>query len=156
LNAASESKSTSALFVSGGANDAQPARSNFEASVVTFTRPSWATKATVMATGQVSATGTENGPSQFTALAVQIAGTSSPNQSANIKAPGTGEIRFAGSATDYIPYINTPSALVIPYARSFATSSSSINCGIMLTKNSTGIGHGFFLSVAATVFWSAN
>ena len=157
LNAASDSKSISAVYTTNTlTNNAQLKRSAHDASVVTFTRPTWATRATVMVTGQVAAWGSENGQSNFTALSVRIDGESSPDQSGNIQVPGTGEIRGGGVVTGDLPYIFTPSALFIPYARSFATSAASINCGIRFSKGYTGVGHGFFLSVAATVFWSAN
>jgi len=161
LNAASESKSSSQEFLDYGytANDdSRRARSSYDSPTVSFTRPSWATHATVMTTAQVSTLGSRAAPSAFMSLYLRVEGSNSPNNAKYSQAPAQGLVYDSESdpTSSGRGYMDTYSTNLIPYARSFATSASGITCGVRFSKATSGLGHQFYIAVAATVFWSAN
>ena len=151
LNTASESKSNTVTYTPGGSPDSQTARTNFDAASVTFTRPTWAGLCNVIA--MVTFFGGDSPTAGYTpTVYARIDGTNSPtSQTAQI--PAHSEIRLGGVPTGDEGFQTSGSTFVVPFARSFATS-SDVTVSLRLTKAFSGAGSGFVAAVTASAFWS--
>lgn len=144
-------------FVVGGDGtfpDAQAARTNFDAALLTFTPPPWATQATVLAFGIMNARGTQPSPVYFDDVRLRIGNVQSENWAEQASAPPFGENRIGGTLESAIPYITTLNASQMALTRTFATT-SPVEVAVRITKQFTGAGAAFTAQCVATVFWSA-
>lgn len=153
LNAASESKSAFLYFTPTGTPDSQAARTNYDSVIVTFTKPTWATKGTVLAFSTFS--GSDSATAGFTVsawtriFAVDGAATS-------ILVPNALEIRSGGTPTGAYAYDRTPAPTSLPFTQSFVMgAAAAVSASLRLTKGASGGNSSFACGIAATVFWSA-
>jgi len=157
LNNASETQDAFASLGPGGPPSSQTERTDYDVVTTTFTKPSWATRATVMVSATVQGSGTVNSPIGFTALYARIAGTNSRNFEPSFgTAPTESQVYSGGFATGERAYaLSTPASGSLTFTRTLDISDSTLDCNVRISKPFTGAGAGYSAAIVATVFWFA-
>ena len=155
LNTASDTKDAYLDLSPGSTPSSQTARTNYDVVSLAFTKPAWATRAVVFASVTVTASGTLNGPSDFTAIYARIAGVNSNNFSTSVKAPIESMVYSGGIPNGDMAYSNSPVVLNVPFTRTLAVPEATLDCSVRISKGFTGAGHAYATSIGATVFWFA-
>ena len=155
LNNAAESKSASQLYTSASTPfNSQTARTDFDAALVSFTRPSWATGATVIAVATFA--GSDSVTSGYNAtFRCRINNVNNSAGGTVVTVPNVLEVRDAGVVTSLQAFATTPAPTVIVFTQTFTTNAASIAASCRITKALSGAASTFNVSVASTIFWNA-
>jgi len=124
---------------------------NFDAADLVFNKPTWATRATVLASGLVFFQGTYNSPGSGTAR-LRIGGVDGPSLFAS--SPIIGQVISGGVPTsDETTAGQNVRTLV--HARTFDTADATLTVSNRVDVGTFGAGSSLLVSLVATVFWSA-
>ena len=155
LNNASETQDAYLELGPYSTPNSQAPRTNYDVVTTTFTKPSWATRATVFATSTVTARGIKSSGSDFIEVYTRIDGVNSRNFSDSLHAPGIADVYSGATATGDLAFSAGQTAISAPFTRTTAVTASTVACSVRITKAGTGTGHGYSAAIGATVFWFA-
>ena len=157
LNNASETKDAYLYLAPATTPDSQGDRTDYDVVTATFTKPSWATRATVFVTATIEASGTVNSPSSFTAIYARVDGVNSRDFVSSLAAaPLESPVYSGGVATGDRAYaIYSKVAATVPFTRTLTVAGDTLDCSVRISKPSTGAGATYSAAIGATVFWFA-
>lgn len=152
LNNASESKSASSGFITE--SDITTPITNYFPATVTFTRPSWATRATILAAGSIYIAGSL--ANSFTATsALRIGGVNGQNVP-NFFVPRRAGVWDASDAYTGNDAIIPDAVRSSVFSRTFDVASATVDVSWRVNISAAwGVGEFLWCDTVATVFWSA-
>lgn len=128
------------------------ARTNADLALVSFTVPTWATRATVIATATFS--GYDSPNAGFTATVSCVIGET-PYGATNVQVPNVLPIYLGGSLQSSQAFDTAPAPTTITAADTISVSEGTLTAAARITKPASGGTSSFAMSIAASVFWSA-